>query len=84
MCCAADECMRLFALAASALSVISAPNRLITESYRAVVIGVANGDTISVLHSNTPERIRLHGIDTPERKQPFYTQAKQFTGRQTA
>ena len=36
------------------------------------VVRVADGDTISVLDSNnTQYRIRLHGIDTPERDQPY-------------
>ena len=28
-----------------------------------------NGDTIGVLHTNRPERIRLNGIDCPEKRQ---------------
>ena len=36
-------------------------------------------DTITVLHSGKPERIRLYGIDCPEKRQPFGKRAKQFT-----
>jgi endonuclease YncB( thermonuclease family) len=43
------------------------------------VIGVADGDTITVLHEKRPERIRLCGIDCPEKRQPFGKRAKQFT-----
>jgi len=43
------------------------------------VIGVADGDTITVLHEKRPERIRLYGIDCPEKRQPFGKKAKQFT-----
>lgn len=43
------------------------------------VIGVADGDTLTVLFENQPQRIRLYGIDCPERKQDFGTKAKQFT-----
>ncbi len=32
------------------------------------VVGVADGDTITVLHSGVGERIRLHGIDCPEKR----------------
>ena len=36
------------------------------------VVGVADGDTITVLdNTNTQHKIRLAGIDAPEKKQPF-------------
>lgn len=44
--------------------------------FSAKVIGVHDGDTITVLHSGKPERIRLHGIDAPELSQDFGRQAK--------
>jgi endonuclease YncB( thermonuclease family) len=34
------------------------------------VVKVADGDTITVLQDNTQHRIRLQGLDAPERKQP--------------
>jgi len=43
------------------------------------VIGVADGDTIKVLHQGEAVRIRLYGIDTPEKKQAFGNRAKKFT-----
>ncbi len=43
------------------------------------VVGVSDGDTITVLHSGKGERIRLHGIDCPEKRQAFGNRAKQFT-----
>ena len=43
------------------------------------VIGVADGDTIKVLHNNEPVRIRLYGIDTPEKRQAFGNRAKKYT-----
>jgi micrococcal nuclease len=43
------------------------------------VIGVADGDTITVLHEKQPYKIRLYGIDCPEKRQPFGKKAKQFT-----
>jgi len=45
------------------------------------VIGVADGDTITVLHDKHPEKIRLYGIDCPEKRQPFGNKAKQFTSK---
>jgi len=43
------------------------------------VIGVADGDTITVLRDKQPQKIRLYGIDCPEKRQPFGKRAKQFT-----
>jgi endonuclease YncB( thermonuclease family) len=43
------------------------------------VIRVLDGDTIEVLHEKKPERIRLYGIDCPEKGQPFGQKAKQAT-----
>ena len=43
------------------------------------VIGVADGDTITVLRDKEPQKIRLYGIDCPEKRQPFGKNAKQFT-----
>src|SRR5207245_4123938 len=43
------------------------------------VVGISDGDTIKVLHNGRAEKIRLHGIDCPEKGQPFGTKAKQFT-----
>jgi nuclease-like protein len=41
-------------------------------------LSVHDGDTITVMHQGRGERIRLHGIDAPERGQPFCNRAKQF------
>lgn len=42
------------------------------------VVGVADGDTITVLDStNTQHKIRLSGIDAPEKSQPFGNRSKQ-------
>ena len=43
------------------------------------VVSVLDGDTIEVIHEKKPERIRLYGIDCPEKGQPFGQKAKQFT-----
>ncbi len=41
------------------------------------VVKVADGDSITVLeNTNTQHRIRLQGIDAPERKQPFGNASK--------
>jgi len=43
------------------------------------VVGVMNGDTITVLHNGKGERIRLNGIDCPEKGQAFGQRAKRLT-----
>jgi micrococcal nuclease len=50
--------------------------------FRVNVIGIVDGDTIEVLHNGRPERVRLVGIDSPERNQAFGSRARQFTGKQ--
>ena len=41
------------------------------------VVSVSDGDTLTVLDAaKTKHKIRLHGIDAPESKQPFGTAAK--------
>ena len=43
------------------------------------VVGVTDGDTIEVLHNGRAERIRLNGIDCPEKGQAYGKRAKQAT-----
>jgi endonuclease YncB( thermonuclease family) len=43
------------------------------------VVSVLDGDTIEVLHNNRAERIRLSGIDCPEKGQAYGQKAKQAT-----
>jgi endonuclease YncB( thermonuclease family) len=47
------------------------------------VCGVADGDTISVLHEGRAVKIRLYGIDCPEKHQAFGQKAKTFTSQLT-
>ena len=43
------------------------------------VVGVTDGDTIKVLNEGKEVKIRLYGIDCPEKGQAFSRKAKQFT-----
>lgn len=51
-------------------------------SFEAMVVNVLDGDTLTVL---TPQgeqfRIRLYGVDTPEKKQMFGQDARRFTAQ---
>ncbi len=47
-------------------------------AFEAKVVGLQDGDTITVLKEKEQIKVRLHGIDAPEKKQPFGTRAKQF------
>lgn len=57
----------------------AASNDFASQSWNGSVVGVLDGDTIDVLHNGKAERIRLRGVDCPEKKQPFGQKAKQFT-----
>jgi micrococcal nuclease len=43
------------------------------------VVGVKDGDSVTVLHDGRGEEIRLWGIDCPEKRQAYGTRAKQAT-----
>ena len=47
--------------------------------FSSLVVSVIDGDTIEVLHYEKPERIRLNGIDCPEKAQTFGQRAQQAT-----
>lgn len=48
------------------------------ETFEGKVVGVADGDTLVVLDGSTQVRVRLHGIDCPERGQAFGAAAKRL------
>jgi endonuclease YncB( thermonuclease family) len=49
------------------------------DNFPAKVVGVSDGDTITVLRDRTPVKIRLKGIDCPETGQGFGSRAKSVT-----
>lgn len=49
------------------------------EEFTGKVIGVSDGDTVTVLRDKTPVKVRLNGIDCPETGQPFGSRAKDET-----
>ena len=74
--------MQKVALAAFALlAVFVCDARAATLEGR--VVGVSDGDTVTVLTAeNRQFKIRLSGIDAPEKKQPFGAHAKETLARQ--
>jgi len=60
-------------------SYTATPPILPSVHFTGKVVGVSDGDTISVMHNGKAERIRLSGIDCPEKSQAFGQRAKQFT-----
>lgn len=50
----------------------------LAEELRGKVVSVADGDTITVLDAaNTQHKVRLNGIDAPEKKQAYGTKSKE-------
>lgn len=54
----------------------SAPAKISSEMV-GTVVGITDGDTITVLSGKTQFKVRLSGIDAPEKRQPFGAAAKQ-------
>ena len=54
----------------------------LAADFPAKVIRIVDGDTIEMTHNGEPKRVRLAGIDAPERKQAFGSRARQFVAQQ--
>ena len=61
------------------VALVAHGSSVFAEEFTGKVVGVADGDTITVLHDKTQVKIRLQAVDCPEKAQPFGTKAKQFT-----
>ena len=57
------------------------PGLVSAAEFTGRVVGVSDGDTISVIHDQRAEKIRLNGIDGPEKRQAFGQRAKEFTSK---
>ena len=44
------------------------------------VVSITDGDTFSIFVKDSTIKVRLYGIDSPEKKQPFGSKAKQELG----
>jgi micrococcal nuclease len=68
---------RLLILSVSTLGFfISSFSAVLALGFSGPVVSVLDGDTIEVLHNHHPERIRLNGIDCPEKGQSYGNNAK--------
>lgn len=57
----------------------------LAEQWSGKVVKIADGDTITVLKDGHDQvKVRLYGVDAPEKAQPFGARAKQFTGDHVA
>lgn len=64
------------ALALLALGLLVSIRAPALDAFEGECIGVTDGDTISVLVGEQTIRVRLEGIDAPERGQPYSAKAK--------
>ena len=63
------------------LGIALVASQALAADFTGRVVGVSDGDTITVLSQGKPVRIRLHGIDCPEKRQAFGKRARQATSR---
>ncbi len=69
--------MNRWALFLCVLLLLILPVQLL--AWKGKVVGISDGDTIKVLRDRQEIKIRLWGIDCPERHQDFGTRAKKYT-----
>jgi len=68
-------CIRFFKLCCCLFAVLLSHAQLSGK-----VIAITDGDTFTLLTAqNQQVKIRLHGIDCPEKKQPYFNNAKAYT-----
>lgn len=63
----------------SGILLLLIPYIALAASFSGKVVKVSDGDTIEVMRQGRAEKIRLAGIDCPEKKQAFGQAAKRFT-----
>jgi endonuclease YncB( thermonuclease family) len=54
---------------------------LLNIQFKGKVVAVVDGDTLKVLKNGKEIKIRLNGIDCPEKSQAFGTKAKEFASK---
>ncbi|MBU8546150.1 thermonuclease family protein [Roseomonas sp. ROY-5-3] len=78
----ANLSVQRFCAALSVLLLIAVVNPAHAQELRGRIVAISDGDTVTLL---TPQRqqvrIRLHGIDAPESRQPYGTRSQQMLSR---
>jgi endonuclease YncB( thermonuclease family) len=76
-------CMRRKILLLSLLLSLLLALPCLSKAWSGEVVGITDGDKITVLNSKTLKdvKIRLYGIDTPEKGQAFSKRARQFASK---
>ncbi len=69
----------LFAAAACWIILNPAASQAGKSPWTGKVVGVSDGDTITVMRDGRGVKVRLAEIDTPEKRQPYGQAAKRFT-----
>jgi endonuclease YncB( thermonuclease family) len=59
--------------------VLITATQVLAEGWQGVVVAATDGDTIKVLRDKAEVKIRLYGVDAPEKKQAFGQAAKEWT-----
>jgi len=71
------SCWQSSALVVCLWFLLCLPSVGLAADFAGLVVSVLEGDTIEVLHNNRAERIRLNGIECPEKGQAYGQRAKQ-------
>ncbi len=69
------DAVRAAAIAACAVAALATAGAACAD-FTGRVVGVADGDTLTVLDGTRQVRVRLWGIDAPERKQPWSSRSR--------
>lgn len=67
-----------------ALVLLILPAAVFADEFTGTVVSIADGDTVTVLRDHEQVKVRLAGIDAPERGQAFGTAARKYLGDQIA
>ena len=74
-----NNLLLLFIILFLSVPLFSQAGSVQTATFTGKVVGVSDGDTIKVMREGRAVKVRLHGIDCPEKRQPFGTRAKRYT-----
>ena len=72
-----DVCLKTLLKAIPFLLLCLLPQIAFSSEIHGRVVGICDGDTITVPNNGHTDRVRLNGIDCPEKGQDFGARAKQ-------